>query len=106
MDNINTIVAELINKYGTNNPFEIANEFGINTIMCPLGNIKGHCLTTANVKVFFINLDLSQIDKTIVCAAILGHTILYSDLTIFCFNLDFNEQIRQFIIELLDNIIL
>ena len=106
MDNINIIVAKLINKYCTNDPFEIANEFGINTIMCPLGNIKGHYLIIADEKVFFINSDLSQIDKTIVCAAILGHTILYSDLTTFCLNLDFNKQIRQFIIELLDNIIL
>nr|WP_304358606.1 ImmA/IrrE family metallo-endopeptidase [Clostridium paraputrificum] len=106
MNNINIIVGELINKYCTNDPFEIANELGINTIICPLGNIKGHYLTTESVKVFFISSDLSQIDKTIVCAAILGHTILYSDLTIFYFNLDFNEQIRQFIIELLDNIIL
>lgn len=106
MDNINTIVAELINKYCTNDPFEIANEFGINTIMCPLGNIKGHYLTTESVKVFFISSDLSQIDKTIVCAAILAHTILYPDLTTFFFNLDFNEQIRQFIIELLDDIII
>ena len=51
MDNINIIVAKLINKYGTNDPFEIANEFGINTIMCPLGNIKGHYLIIANEKV-------------------------------------------------------
>ena len=101
MDNINFIVAELVEKYNTNDPFEIANELGICTIICPLGKIKGHSTIIDNSKVFFINSNLSQVHKNIVCSAILGHIILYSDLTTLHFNLEFSNNIDKFIKELL-----
>ena len=101
MDNINFIVAELIKEYCTDDPFEIANELGIGTIISPLGKIIGNYTVINDSKVFFINSNLSEVNKNIVCSALLGNVIIYSNLFAIFFDFNFDEPIEKFIKELL-----
>lgn len=72
------LVNDLINEYGTNDPFILADKLGIWVYKCPLGKINGHYIYAKRKKVFFINEDLTFIGSVITCAHELGHALLHS----------------------------
>lgn len=72
-------VNRLIEKYKTNNPFEIASHKGIIIDYADLGETLGFYFKCSRVKVININ---NQIDETLqkfVCSHELGHAILHPE---------------------------
>lgn len=70
-------VKQLMRKYGTNNPFDIADELYIKIYKMPLGNIKGVYKYMNRTKVIIINSDLDDYAKQYVCAHELGHALFH-----------------------------
>ena len=64
-------------KYGTNNPFDIAQHLGIKVIFEPLGSISGYYNKQLRMKQIHINHNLSEHDQLFTCAHELGHAIMH-----------------------------
>lgn len=67
----------LIKKYGTRNPFELADCLGIELVIAPLGDIAGAYLYLNRRRTIFLNDTLSQYEKFVVMAHELGHAELH-----------------------------
>lgn len=72
-------VNTLKKKYGTDNPFDIAEHLGIKVIFEQLGSIKGYYNKQLRMKQIHINHDLSDHDQLFTCAHELGHAIMHPD---------------------------
>jgi len=72
------IGAELVLKYGTRDPFEIAKELGIIVLFCDdFGPLKGMYTVIKRNRFILINQDLDDQMKKIVCAHEIGHDRLH-----------------------------
>jgi Zn-dependent peptidase ImmA (M78 family) len=76
--NIKLRVLNLIAKYRTRNPFKLANLLGITVIFRDLGEVRGLFKKVLKRRYIFINSNLSEFDRRIVCCHELGHAILHS----------------------------
>ena len=75
------IPPKLIRKYGTRNPFLLAGEKGVEIMMRDdFDRQKGAFSLMLNVPFIFINNNLSDEMKRIVCAHELGHAMLHRQL--------------------------
>ena len=75
------IPPKLIRKYGTRNPFLLADEKGVQIMMRDdFDRQKGAFSLMLNVPFIFINSNLSDEMKRIVCAHELGHAMLHRQL--------------------------
>ena len=75
------IPPKLIRKYGTRDPFRLAGERGIEIMMRDdFDRLKGAFSLMLNVPFIFINNNLSDEMKRIVCAHELGHAMLHRKL--------------------------
>jgi Zn-dependent peptidase ImmA (M78 family) len=75
------IPPKLIRKYGTRNPFLLAGEKGVEIMMRDdFDRQKGAFSLMLNVPFIFINNNLSDEMKRIVCAHELGHAMLHRKL--------------------------
>lgn len=72
------LIDKLVKKYHTNDPFKIAAELNISIIKKDLGNIRGFYKKILKRKYIFININLSNIERKIVCGHELGHAILHN----------------------------
>ncbi len=72
-------VKKLKKKYGTNNPFEIAEYEGIIVLYEPLGTIRGFYNKYARQKFIHINSDLNECEQLVVCGHELGHSLLHTN---------------------------
>jgi Zn-dependent peptidase ImmA (M78 family) len=72
-------VDELKRKYGTNNPFEIAESEGIIILYEPLGSIRGYYNKYARQKFIHINEKLDEMQRLVTCGHELGHAKLHPD---------------------------
>lgn len=77
MRTIKNIVAQLVRKYGTADPFEIAASKRIMVIVEPLGFTQGYFNTYKRIRMIHINESLSEYRRKFVCAHELGHAILH-----------------------------
>lgn len=68
---------QLINKYKTNNPQEIAQELGIIILFEPLGEINGYYNTAFRQKLIHININLPKYKQQFTIAHELGHALLH-----------------------------
>lgn len=68
---------QLINKYKTNNPQEIAQELGIIVLFEPLGEINGYYNTAFRQKLIHININLPEHKQQFTIAHELGHALLH-----------------------------
>ena len=77
---IKKTVKELVDKYKTFDPFEIADQMGILVQKHPLGRIGGYYMIYSGIKCICINSDIddSKLENTIM-AHELGHAILHDD---------------------------
>lgn len=82
MNNFQEVISKLVNKYGTNDPFEIAELMGIQIIYLDLGNTYGFYRVYKRVKTIVINNKLNEWEKRFVCAHEIGHAIYHPDLNI------------------------
>lgn len=76
---IKKLVGQLIKKYGTSNPFKLAERLGIAVVYEPLGSIHGYYSRTHRMKVIHINANLSCKKQLSTCAHELGHAIMHPD---------------------------
>lgn len=68
---------QLISKYKTNNPQEIAQELGIIVLFEELGDINGYYNTAFRQKLIHININLSEYKQQFTIAHELGHALLH-----------------------------
>ena len=71
----------IVNKYGTRNPFRIADELGIDVIISnDFDELKGMYKIIQRCRFIFINGNLSGRDRKTVCAHEIGHDRFHRDL--------------------------
>jgi len=70
-------VSNLVKKYKTNNPFEIAKELNTAVVFHQLGNLKGYYTCDRRFRYIVINKDLSSEMQRVICAHELGHDRLH-----------------------------
>lgn len=68
---------QLISKYKTNNPQEMAQELGIIILFEPLGEINGYYNTAFRQKLIHININLTERKQQFTIAHELGHALLH-----------------------------
>lgn len=105
---IKKIATSLANRYGTNNPFDIAKARGVNILYTPLKNTLGYYIRYRRVQNIIIKADLDESLVTFVCAHELGHSILHSNINVprlraDTFGLDkgIEREANRFAVELL-----
>ncbi|MFJ7971273.1 ImmA/IrrE family metallo-endopeptidase [Psychrobacillus sp. NPDC096389] len=76
---VKKIVEQLIKKFGTTNPFMLANLLGIMIVYEPLGSTYGYYSKSHRIKVIHINEFLSFQKQYFTCAHELGHAILHTE---------------------------
>lgn len=74
---IKKLVAKLVHKHGTNNPFEIAAQKDIHILYEPLGSIMGYFHTYKRISIIHINNSLSEAQQRFTCSHELGHALLH-----------------------------
>lgn len=76
---IKEIVAQLVKKYGTANPFKLADLLGMVIIYEPLGSTYGYYSRSHRTKVIHINENLPYIQQYFTCSHELGHGVLHPE---------------------------
>lgn len=74
---IKDIIESLVKKYGTNDPFEIAKQMGIEIDYAPLGETLGFYYYDKRTQFININNAIDEAIERFVCAHELGHAILH-----------------------------
>ena len=77
--NIQSTISHLIKKYGTDNPFELADVMNIAIFYEDLGTINGYYNKPLRMKQIHINAALDEHMKKFTCAHELGHAVLHPD---------------------------
>ncbi|WP_080875590.1 ImmA/IrrE family metallo-endopeptidase [Oceanobacillus timonensis] len=109
--NIEKKVNQLVDKYGSRDPFEICRVMGIDIIYMPLGKSrKGFFSRLYRTAAILINEDLSYEKQKTTCAHELGHIILHSELNAAFLNSNtyqitdkYEIEANEFMLELLFN---
>ncbi|PFC88526.1 hypothetical protein CN272_11155 [Bacillus anthracis] len=70
-------VLNIIEKYKTTDPFEIAKQKSITVLYADLGNTLGFYNTYKRFKFIHINNQIDEITQRFVCAHELGHAVLH-----------------------------
>ncbi|MDA2382120.1 ImmA/IrrE family metallo-endopeptidase [Bacillus cereus] len=70
-------VLNIVKKYKTTDPFEIAKQKNITVLYADLGNTLGFYNTYKRFKFIHINNQIDQITQRFVCAHELGHAVLH-----------------------------
>ena len=79
---IKQIAQDVITKYQTNDPFEIAKARGTHILYLDLGNTLGFTYYNRRNRFIIINKDISDEMTPYVCAHELGHTLLHKGLSL------------------------
>lgn len=77
MGSIREKVDELIKKYGTSNPFEVADLMGIMVLYEHLGNSLGYFSKICRIPIIHVNESISYEKQLFTCAHELGHAVLH-----------------------------
>lgn len=67
----------LVRKYGTRDPFYIADAMGFSVVRIPLKGIRGFYQYVKRCRIIYIADNLSEADARFVCAHELGHALLH-----------------------------
>jgi len=73
------LVSSLINKYKTNNPFELCDALNIIVLEVPLTGVRGFYQYYSKNSMVYIDSDLPEQVKKFVCAHELGHALMHQD---------------------------
>lgn len=71
------IVESLVRKFGSRNPFKIAEELGIIIIRTPLTGIRGFYQYIKRCRIIYLDSGLDEYTERFVCAHELGHAVLH-----------------------------
>lgn len=75
-------VGQLVKKYGTSNPYELARALGIEVVFEPLGDSMGYFSRFNRTAIIHINESLPCKKQITTCAHELGHVILHPDINV------------------------
>lgn len=82
-ENLSKVGSDLVRRCGTRDPFRIARELGIEVLFCEdFGPLKGMYRVIKRNRFIFINRDLNERMRRIVCAHELGHDQLHRHLAV------------------------
>jgi Zn-dependent peptidase ImmA (M78 family) len=77
---IKKTVKELVNRYNTRNPYDIADQIGILVQKSHLGKIRGYYLLYAGIKCICINSSIDDIHtEYTIMAHELGHAVMHEE---------------------------
>lgn len=79
MGSISKKIDQIIKKYGTNNPFDIATAMGIIIRYVDLGKILGFHTRHFRCSIIHINEAATEKQQLFTCAHELGHAVLHPD---------------------------
>lgn len=79
MENIKEFVREIVEEYGTRNPYQISEQMGIIIQEGNLEKLSGCHLKVLGQKLIYVNNSLDYSTKNIVVAHELGHALLNSE---------------------------
>lgn len=79
--NIQNTISCLIKKYGTSDPFELANALHISIFYEDLGTINGYHNKPLRMKQIHINCNLDEHMQIFTCAHELGHALLHPNVS-------------------------
>lgn len=79
MGSIQKRVTKLINKYDTNNPFDIAEARGVVVRFVDLGSLFGFHTRHFRTSIIHINEAITEKQQLFTCAHELGHAVLHPD---------------------------
>lgn len=71
------IAESLVRKFGTRNPFQIAEDMGIIIVRHPLQGIRGFYQYIKRCKIIYIDSELDEPEARFVCAHELGHALMH-----------------------------
>lgn len=74
---IKKLVTQIIKKYKTNNPFELAEALGIDVLYENLGSINGYYTKILRCKFIHVNYNLDETRQRYTIAHELGHALLH-----------------------------
>jgi len=86
LKNIKEIADKLINRFHINDPFELAENLGINVWYRDLKGLKGFYKYHQKNRYIILNENLDEVERKIVCAHELGHAIVHRSKNIVGFN--------------------
>ena len=92
-------VRNVVKKYGTNNPFEIARSINIILIYANLNGIRGFYQYFKRNNIIYIDEKLSDHDKKFVCAHELGHIFLHKKMNKIFMDANTNFNTEKFEVE-------
>lgn len=84
--NIRAKVNQVVERYGTRDPYEIAGKLCIYVFFENLGTINGYYSTSHGLKFIHINEKLSHKMRELVCAHEIGHAVLHPSMNIEIIN--------------------
>lgn len=71
------IAEYLVRKFGTRDPFRIADALGMSVVRIPLHGIRGLYQYMKRCKIIYIDSSLSEMDTRFVCAHEIGHALMH-----------------------------
>ena len=74
---IRKLVSSYVRKYGTRNPFKLAEYLNIQVQIGNLGSCSGCYMFLKNHRCIFLNENLDERERTVVMAHELGHAIMH-----------------------------
>ena len=77
---VRAVVEQIVNKYGTRSPYELADLMGINVIRQNLGTVNGYFMELCGIKQIAINTNLDEYKERYVLAHEIGHNVLHTGL--------------------------
>lgn len=77
---VKAVVEQIVNKYGTRSPYELADLMGINVIRQNLGTVNGYFMELCGIKQIAINTNLDEYKEKYVLAHEIGHNVLHTGL--------------------------
>ncbi|MGN8647930.1 ImmA/IrrE family metallo-endopeptidase [Gracilibacillus sp. HCP3S3_G5_1] len=105
---IKKVVGQLVKKFSTNDPFEIAERMNIVVRHVPLGKILGYHTRQCRVSIIHINETASIEQQIFTCCHELGHAILHPEVntpflksSTYFSNDKIEQEANEFAVELL-----
>lgn len=74
---IKSLACGVADKYGTRDPFRIAEDLGFIVIRTPLADVRGLRQLVKRRVILYVNSDLDEIQQRLVCAHEIGHHFLH-----------------------------
>lgn len=75
-----SLVEKLVRKFGTRDPFKIAEELGYIVLYTPLVGVRGFYQHLKRCHIIYLDPELDEVTASFVCAHELGHSLLHRGL--------------------------